>query len=139
MLRPQKGCCAKQPSPKTHLHAPFNDARRSTQTCVIEKKNIKIRSPSTDKDTDHTTGKQAAAVASRSGRVPGRPETRQRLCLPCSGPAWHTADLLATGEGSVDTRQTIGHGGRQMGHTANHLHTAEMPADTRQTFCTANF
>jgi hypothetical protein len=29
-------------------------------------------------------------------RVPSWAGTRQRLCVPCSGPAWHTADLLAT-------------------------------------------
>jgi hypothetical protein len=63
--------------------------------------------------------------------VPGWTETRQRLCLPCSTPAWHTADLLATGEGRSDTRQTFGHRGRQKRNTADHLNTAESPGDTR--------
>jgi hypothetical protein len=64
-------------------------------------------------------------------RVPGWPGTRQTQPLPCPGLTWHTADLLATGEGRVDTRQTIGHGGRQRRHTAKFPAMAEGPRDTR--------
>jgi hypothetical protein len=37
-------------------------------------------------------------------RVPGWAETRQRLCMPCFGPAWHTTDLLAMAD-EVQPRQ----------------------------------
>jgi hypothetical protein len=48
----------------------------------------------------------------------GWPGTRQTQPLPCSGPTWHTAELLATGKAA--------------GTHGRHLATAVVPGGTRK-------